>query len=172
MLNTLKELFANQYEASFCMLNACIERCSESAWNALVGETLFCQVAFHTLLFADCYLGSNEAEVRQQPFHLSNKEFFRDYEELEDRIPKLLYDKPSIQRYLEYCRHKAVQAIATETAEMLRAPCGFPYRPFSRAELHVYNIRHIQNHAAQLGLRLTIDHHLEIPWVGSGWRAV
>jgi hypothetical protein len=40
----------------------------------------------------------------------------------------------------------------------------------SRAELYVYNLRHIQHHAAQLSLRLRLDHGVNIAWVGSGWR--
>ncbi|MBI3659351.1 hypothetical protein HY230_02615 [Candidatus Acetothermia bacterium] len=100
------------------------------------------------------------------------RKFFRNYEELEDRKPELLYDKPSIKTYLEHCRNKASQVIAAETAETLKARAGFKGREFPRAELHVYNIRHIQNHAAQLNLRLYIDHNEDIVWVGSGWREV
>ena len=172
MIDTFKKLIANQYEAAFCTLNACIDRCPETAWNSPVGETAFCQVAFHTLFFADVYLGQNEESLRRQPFHRENEQFFRDYEELEDRKPELLYDKPSIKTYLEHCRNKASEVIAAETVGTLSARAGFEGREFSRAELHVYNIRHIQNHAAQLNLRLSIDHNKDIIWVGSGWREV
>ena len=41
-----------------------------------------------------------------------------------------------------------------------------------RAELHVYSIRHIQHHAAQLSLRLRLDAGVAIPWIGVGWREV
>ncbi|MBI1729795.1 hypothetical protein HY229_00705 [Candidatus Acetothermia bacterium] len=170
MLERLKELFLNQYEAAFCTLNACIDRCPDSTWDAPVAETAFCQVLFHTLLFADIYLGQNEAAVRLQPFHLENKRIFRDYEELEDRIPVLLYDKTFIKTYLAYCRKKAAHVTGEESAETLNARPDFPGRNFSRAELHVYNIRHIQNHAAQLNLTLFKNHKTEIIWVGSGWR--
>jgi hypothetical protein len=170
MLERLKDLLLNQYEAALCTLNACIDRCPESTWNSPVAETAFCQVLFHTLLFTDIYLGQNEAAVRQQPFHLENKSLFRDYEELEDRIPVLLYDRPGIKSYLEYCRKKASQVIGEESAETLNARPDFPGRNFSRAELHVYNIRHIQNHAAQLNLILFKNHKTDIIWVGSRWR--
>jgi hypothetical protein len=120
----------------------------------------------------DYYLGQDEHSLRDQPFHREHAEFFRDYEELEHREPELLYDRPSIQSYLAHCRSKASQAIAAETAESLAAPCGFGRKTFSRAELHVYNIRHIQHHAAQLSLRLRIDFREDIPWIGSGWRDV
>jgi hypothetical protein len=154
------------------MLISCIDRCPEKAWNSPVRETLFCQVAFHTLFYAHFNLGSNEESFRQQPFHLNNREFFRDYEELEDHTPELLYDRLSIKRYLEHCREKAAHVTAPETAERLSTRAGFQRREFSRAALHVFTIRHIQNHAAQLALRLTTNHNEDIPWVGSGWREV
>jgi hypothetical protein len=40
----------------------------------------------------------------------------------------------------------------------------------SRAELHIYNIRHIQHHAGQLSLRLRLETGEGVDWVGSGWR--
>ncbi len=141
-------------------------------WDAPVGNNPFCQVAFHTLFFADYYLGRDEASLREQPFHLDHAQFFRDYEELQDRKPEFLYDKPTVKEYLAHCRNKASEVIAAETAESLNAPAGFGGRPFCRAELHVYNIRHIQHHAAQLSLRLRLDVKENIPWIGSGWRDV
>ena len=43
--------------------------------------------------------------------------------------------------------------------------------PFARAELYVYNIRHIRHHAAQLILRLKSSADMDVPWARSGWRA-
>lgn len=170
ILDTFKELIANQFEAAFCTLNLCIDRCPEIAWEAPVANHKFCQVVFHTLFFADFYLGPNEGSFRKQPFHHDHADLFRDYEEFEDREPTLLYDKPSTKTYLEHCRQKASETIGSETAESLAARAGFARRTFSRAELHVYNIRHIQHHAAQLSLRLRLDAQQDIPWIGSGWR--
>jgi hypothetical protein len=170
MLDALKQVIAHQFEAALCTLSRCIDRCPDELWNARVGNLAFCQVAFHTLFFADYYLETDEARFREQPFHRENPEFFRDYEELQDRAQVLMYDKPSVQKYVRHVRTKAAQAIAADTAETLSAPCGFAGRTFSRAELYVYNLRHIQHHAAQLSLRLRLDAKVEIPWIGSGWR--
>lgn len=170
MLETCKGLLANQIEAALCTLGLCIDCCPAAAWNAPVGNLAFCQVAFHTLFFADYYLGQNEDTFGQQPFHLTNADFFLDYEELQPRQQRLLYDQAAIQAYLGHCREKAKTAIAADTADSLSRPCGFARKSFSRAELHVYNIRHIQHHAAQLSLRLRLDAGVDIPWIGSGWR--
>jgi hypothetical protein len=170
MLDVCKTLLTNQFEAALCTLGKCIDGCPEANWNARVGNYAFCQVAFHTLFFADYYLGQNPDEFRRQPFHAEHTEFFRDYEELADHAPRNLYDRTAIQTYLAYCRQRALEVIASETTESLGARCGFPPKTFTRAELYVYNIRHIQHHVAQLSLRLRIDAGADIPWVGSGWR--
>ncbi|MBI1902742.1 MAG: DinB family protein [Planctomycetia bacterium] len=172
MLATFKALIGSQFEAALCTLNACLDRCPEAAWNSRVGNHLFCQVAFHTLFYADYYLGPNEESFSGQPFHRENEHFFRDYEEFEDHAPVLLYDKASIKKYLEHCRRKAAQGIAAESEDSLKARAGFQRRAFSRAELYVYNIRHVQHHAAQLSLRLRLDSKVDVPWVGAGWREV
>jgi hypothetical protein len=168
----LRQLLTSQYEAALCTLSACIDRCPEAAWNGPVANLAFCQAAFHVLFFADVYLGRGPGGLREQPFHREHPGFFRDYEEMEDRPQKLLYDRPTTRAYLQHCRRKMLDVMAAETAESLAGPSGFPRRDFSRAELHVYNIRHIQHHAAQLMLRLRLDHRLDIPWFGSGWREV
>jgi hypothetical protein len=170
MIETSKRLIASQFEASLGTISHCVARCPDDLWNAPVAKYPFCQVAFHTLFFADFYLGRDAESLRQQPFHLANPNFFGDYEQLQDREPESLYERPEIEAYLDFCRGKAVATIAAETEESLCAPAKFARRNFSRAELHVCNIRHIQHHAAQLILRLRLDSDVDIPWLGAGWR--
>lgn len=172
MLDTLKKLITNQFEAALCTLNTCIDRCPDNSWKAPVGNQPFCQVAFHTLFFADYYVGPDEESFRRQPFHRDNEAFFADYEQLEDREPVSLYQRTAIRKYMAHCRKKTSDVIASETAESLSGSAQFERRDFSRAELHVYTIRHIQHHAAQLSLRLRLDADRDIPWIGSGWRNV
>jgi hypothetical protein len=173
MLIVLRDLISHQFEAALCTLDQCIGRRPDSAWNAPVGNLKFCQVAFHTLFYTDFYLGSTEESFRDQPYHREHAHVFRDYEELEPREQRLLYDKASIVDYLAFCRRKLARALAAETVETLMAPCGFPRRQgMTRAELYVYNLRHVQHHAAQLSLRLRLDFREEIPWIASGWRDI
>src|SRR5687767_4124536 len=99
MRDTLKELLANQFEAVLSMLNMCIDRYPETVWNSRVANYQFCQVVFHTLFWADFYLGQDDDKesFRRQPFHRANERFFGDYEEFEDRAPVSLYDKTSLK---------------------------------------------------------------------------
>jgi hypothetical protein len=172
MLDLVKQLLTSQYEASLCTLNVCVENCPDQCWNAKVANLAFNQAVFHTLFYADMYLGRDVPSFKTQAFHRENPDIFRDYEEMEDRAQVQMYDRDSIRKYMRFCRSKAIDTIASETDQTLRGPSGFDWRKCSRAELHVYNIRHIQHHAAQLSLRLRLDAKVEIPWVGSGWREV
>src|SRR5580658_2048832 len=114
MIETFKKSITNQYEAGFCTLHACVDRCPVAAWNAPVVNYKFCQVVFHTLFYADYYLGQSEESFRRQPFHREHALVFRDYEELQDRPPVLLYDKSWIGVYLEHCREKAREIVLSE----------------------------------------------------------
>ncbi|HZK83053.1 MAG TPA: DinB family protein [Humisphaera sp.] len=171
MLDTLKELLIHQYEASLSTLNLAIAGCSDESWNERVANLKFCQAAFHAVFFADVYLQpSDDVEaLKRQAFHVDHRGDFRDYEEMEDRPQVLLYAKPFVQSYLQNVRHKAQATIELESAAVLAGPSGFRRRNCSRAELHVYNIRHIQHHAAQLSLRLRLDAEIDIPWVSRTW---
>jgi DinB superfamily len=171
LLDTVKQLLVNQFQAALCTLGVCIDRCPDALWDAPVANLKFCQVAFHTLFFADLYLGHDVKSISQQSFHRANPQFFCDYEELEHKPQTQTYDKPGIKDYLQHVRAKATSVIMAETAESLAATPGFEWHKFSRAEMHVYNTRHLQHHAAQLILRLRLDvKGFDIPWIGSGWR--
>ncbi len=168
VVETTKKLLANQMDAALRMLDACIDQCPDTAWDAPVCNLAFCQVVFHALFFADCYLGPDTQSLRDQPFHREHPQFFRNYEELQDKKQELLYDRPTIKKYMQHCRTKASEVMAAETKDTLAAPCGFAWLGFSRAELYAYNTRHIQHHAAQLSLRLRLDFGDGVPWAKSG----
>ena len=74
-----------------------------------------------------------------------------------------------VQIDIQHCRLKAVVVMQSETQASLETEASWKWQKTSRAEMHVYNIRHIQHHAAQLILRLRLDHSIEMPWISSGW---
>jgi hypothetical protein len=170
MLDLFKQLTTHQYTASLCTLGMCVDRCPEEIWQAKVARFPFSQTVFHTLFYTDLYLSESIDAQRLQPYHVEHAEWFADYEQLENREPTTLYERTDIQRYLLHCRRRAEEVMTTESAESLAAIAGFSWRQIPRAELHVYNIRHIQHHAAQLILKLRLEAGLHFPWVGSGWR--
>lgn len=163
-------MIKGQYAAALCTLNRCIDRAPASIWNEPVGNLRYCQIAFHTLFFTDFYLEAGEGSIADQDFHRDRPHFFRDYEELQDRPQQYLYDLADVRDYLQYCVQKSARVVTSETEQVLTAPCSFSRRTCSRAELHLYSIRHVQHHAAQLSLRLRHATGEGVPWIESGWQ--
>jgi len=164
MTATIKGLIISQLTATLETLNYCIQTCPVSDWQEAHKDAPFSQVVFHTLFFTDFYLGRDSVPFKEQPFHFKNKDTFGDYEEMEDKIPEHLYEKPFCLDYLAHCISKLKATVAAETEVTLVGESGIDFRKFSRAELYVYNMRHIQHHAAQLGLRIQMITGKEMPW--------
>ena len=170
MYATFKELIANQYEAAFCTVHQNIQQCPDSLWHDPVVNNPFSQSVFHGLFFADLYLGENIDAQPRQEFHKTHADIFDGYEQLEiQTVPSDTYEKTFLNEYLQHCRDKANSVVIAESIEQLQAPAGFPWLETTRAEVHVYNIRHIQHHAAQLNMKLRSDAKLDMGWVKSGW---
>jgi hypothetical protein len=166
----LRASIAGQFAAAMCTLWQAVAGCPDADWQERHGDQPFSQVVFHVLFYTDLYLGKDMESFRTQAFHLANPSFFGDYEELEDHEPVRLYDKAMIREYFGHCLSKGEKAIGEEDGNSFAGPSGFELRSFSRAELYLYLIRHIQHHAAQLGLRLQPLTGRELAWVGSGWK--
>jgi hypothetical protein len=169
MLELFKTIVTHQFEASLCMLNDCIEKCPADHWDGIIGKYAFWHVAYHTLCFADLYLSPGEKSFQMRAIHPTG------WNEFEEEYPSRRFEKAELSEYLALCRKIAVETIATETKESLEGPSGFERRTFPRAELHLYNIRHIQHHVGQLSSYLRkLDKSLLDPaairWVGSGWK--
>jgi len=168
MLDYFRKLTISQYKAALQTLENCIELCPEEQWAGKVANRPFSQSAFHALFFADVYLGKNLDELKDQVFHKQHSPEFDGYEELESKAPENTYTKEFVKRYLDFCRDKVESVVGDETEESLKSESEIPWQEISRAELHTYNIRHIQHHAAQLIMRLRLDTPVDIGWVRAG----
>ncbi len=136
---------------------------------AKLPSAAFWHVAYHTLCFVDLYLSPNEESFQLRDIHPQG------WSELNEEFPSRRFDKEEITESLAICRHKAIEKPASETLESLESGSGFRWLPFSRGELHVNNIRHLQHHTGQLSAYLgRIDEALQNPkavrWVATGWR--
>ena len=168
MIDYLRQILLNQYEGALCMLHETLLACPAEAWNEKIAFRTLGQTAYHTLFFTDFYLSPTEKDFTPRPLHIAGGD------ELADGLTTGL-PQPDAIAYLLICRQKALDQLAIETEGSLRAPAAFTYRTFSRGELHIYNIRHIQHHTAQLQshLRRTYPHMQDeaiLLWRGSGWR--
>ncbi len=168
MLAHFRKLTISQYGAALQTLEDCVDECPNEQWVGKVANHSFNESAFHALFFADVYLSKNLDELKEQEFHKQHAAEFGDYEELESKIPENAYTKEFVKGYLDFCRNKVETLIANETEDELFAKSDIPWQEISRAELHTYNIRHLQHHAAQLIMRLRLDTQVDVGWVRTG----
>jgi uncharacterized damage-inducible protein DinB len=147
------------------MLHDCIRKCPGEQWDGIVAKYPFWQVAYHTLCFADLYLTESEEAFEFRDIHPKG------WAEFNDEYPSRRFEKAELADYLACCREKAIAVIGAESEESLKGPSGFARHRVSRAEIHIYNIRHIQHHVGQLGAYLRrIDQKIDPAWIGYGWR--
>jgi hypothetical protein len=167
MIDHIRQILTGQYHASLAMLNQCIAACEEKNWEGMIANGSFRYVAYHTLFFTDYYLTPRESDFQLRDLHA------RGGDEREDQLSPGL-SKADTLAYVRICRDKVGESISRETPESLQALCGFEWRKFSRGELHLYNIRHIQHHAGQMSAylrRVQPEMGLKsLPWIGTGWR--
>ena len=137
-----------QFGAAIDMLDNPLLACPDTLWADRSRQPEFWYVAYHTLFWLDLYLsGSAEGFTPPAPFGL---------EELDPAglLPERPYTKDKLHSFLEHCRQKCratVEALTDETADR---SCRFPWGEISFLELLLYNMRHAQEHAAQLSFIL------------------
>ena len=161
MDTTWRTILWQQFGAAIDMLDNALRACPDSLWRDRLWNnpsdqpesSQFWYIAYHTLFWLDFYLsGSVEGFAPPAPFTL---------EEMDPAglLPERPYTKEELQTYLEHGRKKCRATIEALTDEKARQRCGFEWVDVSIAELLLYNMRHVQHHAAQLNLilRQTID---------------
>lgn len=156
MIELLKESLWKQFGASIDMFKNAVERWPEEQWHA--DERIFYMV-YHTLFFLEYYLTFPPKDFAPRlPVTLTRKEDVP-IKALDDLIPSKTYSRKELLEYLEACRTTCKQSIADLTADSMaerwvEEPGNPKTRNYSRIELLMYNMRHVQHHAAQLNLLL------------------
>lgn len=151
MVQELKENLWKQFGASIDMLKNAIELCPDEYWNT---NKRILYYSYHTLLFLDYYLTSPAQEIKPLlPFTLTEPENIPEGAP-DDMVPERLYTRDEILGYLDFCRNKCYRVISGLTEEKLHARWVSAYKNYSFFEMLLYNMRHVQHHAAQLNLLL------------------
>lgn len=143
-----KPILWSQFGAAIDMLENAVLACPDEVWNDRSRQPGFWYVAFHTLFFLDLYLSDSDAEFVPPP------PFTRDELEDEELVLAQPYSKEQLHAYLEHGRRKCRETIDAMTEETARQRCGISWHDMTNAEMHLYNMRHVQHHAAQLNLIL------------------
>ena len=148
MDQNLKKIVWSQFGASIDMLENAIKSCPENVWGNRPGFNEFWYITYHTLFWLDFYMSeSPDNFTPPSPFTLS--EF-----DPEGILPDRVYTKDELLNYLEYDRKKCKSRIKTLTDEKANQHFKFGSIDLSISELILYNMRHVQHHAAQLNLLL------------------
>jgi hypothetical protein len=160
-----KEILWQQFGAAIAMLENAIDACPEKLWSERSRQPEYWYVAYHTLFWLDLYgFGSVEGYEPPAPFTL---------EELDPAgiIPAHPYTQPELKGYLDQARQRTQAVIQGLTDETARKRHVFRWGDVSAVELLLYNMRHVQHHAAQLNLILRQTGNAVPDWVGRAEQA-
>jgi hypothetical protein len=161
-----KTIVWRQFGAAIDMLENAVVACPDAVWGDRSRRPEFWYLVYHTLFFLDFYLADSESGFAPPaPFTLA---------ELDPAgvLPDRVYTKRELRDYLDHGRAKCRAVIAALTDETARQRCGFERRDMSVAELLLYNLRHVQHHAAQLNLILRETTDSAPPWVSKAGQAL
>jgi uncharacterized damage-inducible protein DinB len=161
----------NPFGAAIEMLANAIRACPDELWAPRTPggrPAPVWRMAYHTLFYLDKYLADDpEAFAPPAPFDPSLRRLEPDPPQGERP-----YTKPEMLAYLEHCARRCRAEVGATTGERARRACGLPWLPITRAELHLYNLRHVQHHAAQLSLLLRQATDAAPDWVSVSSRRV
>jgi hypothetical protein len=160
----MKEILKNQFLASLVTFNQCIQNCPDAEWNQPHNDSPFSQALFHTLYYTDLYLSRDAHEFKSQLFHENNKNLFADYDPGAEK-PDRFYTKKDILLYFKFCLDKADEYYNKIDNWLEKSG----HKNMTHLELSIYNTRHVQHHAAQLGLRIQQITKQELQWISSGY---
>jgi len=144
----MKIIIWQQFGAAIDMLENAILACPDDVWGNQIEQNEFWYIAFHSLFYLDLYLSeSDKGFTPPAPFTL---------EELDERgvLPDRVYTRNELLKYVDHGRQKCRSIVASMTEEQANKRCGFEWLDISVSEILLYNMRHVQHHAAQLNFIL------------------
>lgn len=162
-----KTIIWNQFGAAIETLKNAIHACPDELWQARLWRdaqvqpefTEFWYVAFHTIFWLDFYCSETADTVSPpEPFTLS--------EQVGGMLPERVYTKQEVLGYLDYAREKCRSRIETLADDQLPQSVREHWRIETVAELLLYTMRHVQEHAAHLSMLLGQKTDAAPGWVG------
>ena len=168
------EMLWRQFRVTIDMFGDVLRDCPDELWEkrlwddhpdqwVAAGFSAFWYLGYHTLFWLDLYLtGAEEGFVPPAPFDLVEMEADED-------LPRT-YTRAELLDYLDYCRRRCQETIGALSTEQAYRLCRFPWGELPFAELQLYNLRHVQEHGAQLRMFLGQQAGKSAEW-GSGAKA-
>jgi hypothetical protein len=163
----MTSILTSQYRAALQMLRAAIAASPEELWDDPAYANRTWRIAYHTLFFADLYLSPSEETFVRWEQAITNAEILGRHWEPPHDVP-VVNGTNTPEQLLAYL-DRIVESLDDRVERLpLDGETGFDWLPFTRGELHIYNIRHIQHHTGQLVERLRSKGIDRIEWVGRG----
>jgi hypothetical protein len=152
----IRPILWSQFGAAIKMMESHMRACPSELWMAPMWENAstssgfseFWYVTFHTLFWFDLYLeGRYDGFNPPQPFDLA---------ELDPAgvLPPRVYAVEELLEYLDHCRAKCSRVIEDLTETRATEICHLNWGDPPFLELLIDNLRHLQEHGAQLGMFL------------------
>ncbi|TDX13409.1 DinB family protein [Flavobacterium sp. S87F.05.LMB.W.Kidney.N] len=154
-MEELKAILWRQFGAVIDMLESSIMVCPESFWD----KKDFWYNAYHTIFWLD-YYSSAEPDKFFPPEPFSLSEF-----DPKGILPERVYSKEELLGYLEYSRKKVFFLIDGLNEKTSKERFINKKKNYSRVEMIIYNMRHVQHHVGQLNLLLRQNVDLAGKWV-------
>jgi len=101
--------------------------------------------------------GAEEGFAPPAPFDLVEME-------TGETLPRT-YTREELLGYVEYCRQKCRETIDSLSIDEAYRLCTFPWGELPFAELQLYNLRHMQEHGAQLRMFLGQQAGKSTKWI-------
>lgn len=165
-----RDMLWHQFGAAIDMLADTLRDCPDDLWEqrlwedqpgqwVAAGFSTFWYLGYHTLFWLDLYLtGAEEGFAPPAPFDLVEME-------AGEVLPRT-YTREELLGYLYHCRQRCQETLSRLTPEAANRICEFPWGAMSFVELQLYNLRHVQEHGAQLRLFLGQQAGKDAAWRG------
>ena len=152
------QMLWRQFGAAIQMLHDALDDCPDELWEArpwqdqpdqwvATGFSSFWYLGYHTLFWLDLYLyGAEEGFAPPAPFDLVEME-------ANESLPRV-YSRAELLGYLADCQDKCQTTLAALSSSEAQRICRFPWGEVAYGELQLYNLRHVQEHGAQLRMFL------------------
>ncbi|HLW20852.1 MAG TPA: DinB family protein [Cyclobacteriaceae bacterium] len=162
---TIATILASQYKASLGMLRQAVERVPQEVWNNEDYSNPNWKIAYHVIWGVKFYLGASAENYVPFENAIEGAESLGGYQDWENPeegvIVEGFHTKEELLSFISQLEDELISAI---NGLPLEDPSGFEWYPYSRLELHINSIRHIQHHTAQIIERLKAKGITGFPW--------
>lgn len=153
-----RDMLWRQFAVAIDSLTDVLRDCPDALWTKQLwpdqpdqwvasGFSSFWYLGYHALFWLDLYLtGAEEGFAPPPPFDLVEME-------AHEALPRV-YTRAELLGYAALCRSRCQTTIETVSDADAQRLCRFAWGEVPFAELLLYTLRHVQEHAAQLQLFL------------------